>query len=138
MSSVFELGYRYLVPSLKKRLAEIMNKELRMSEVEIARKLKITPSAVSRYLSSERGTAIDLTRFPDLDRELSKLAKDLIARDLDWLTIEARLLEISLLAMSRKYLCGLHHKLQPIIDPVKCRICPEFFSTSKTHLSNFS
>lgn len=131
MSSVFELGYRYLLPSLKRRLAEIMNNELKMSEVEIAKKLKITPSAVSRYLSRERGTTIEVSRFPDIDRELTTLAKDLIAQDLDWLTIETRLLKISLLVMSKKYLCEFHYKLQPVIDPVRCRVCPEVFSTVK-------
>lgn len=131
MTSVFELGYRYLLPSLKRRLTEIMSKELKMSEVRIAKKLSITPSAVSRYLSRERGTALDITRFSDLDRELSTLARDLATRDLDWTTIEIRLLKISLLAMSRKYLCELHYKLHPVVDPAKCRICPEIFSTTK-------
>lgn len=129
MSSVFELGYRYLLPSLKRRLTEIMSNGLKMSEVEIARKLRITPSAASRYLSRERGTTIEVSRFPEIDRELTMLAKDLITQDLDWLTIEARLLKISLLVMSKKYLCEFHHKLQPAIDPIRCRICPEVFST---------
>ncbi len=129
MSSVFELGYRYLIPSLKRRLAELMSSEFKMSEVEIAKKLKITPSAVSRYLSRERGVAVEVNRFPDIDGEVMALARDLATQDLDWLTIETRLLKISLLAMSRKYLCEFHHKLQPIIDPARCRICPELFST---------
>jgi len=129
LSSVFELGYRYLLPSLKRRLAEIMSSELRMSEVEIAKKLKMTPSAVSRYLRRERGATIDVARFPDIDKELAKLAKDLTTQDLNWLTIETRLLKISLLAMSKKYLCDLHHRLYPVVDPVNCRVCPEVFHT---------
>lgn len=131
MSSIFELGYRYLLPSLKKRLAEIMNSEMKMSEVEIATKLKMSPSAISRYLRGERGTAIEVARFPDTDRELATLAKDLATQDLDWLIIETRLLKISLITMSRKYLCEFHHKLQPLVDPVSCRTCPELFSSRK-------
>lgn len=128
MSSVFELGYRYLIPSLKKRLAEIMSRELRMSEVEIARKLKITPSAVSRYLRGERGSAIEVSVITDINEELAKLARDLSTRDLDFLEIEARLLKITIRAMSKKYLCWFHKKIQQSIDPVSCRVCPEVFS----------
>ncbi|MFN3268716.1 MAG: transcriptional regulator, partial [Zestosphaera sp.] len=115
-------------PSLKKRLAEIMSKELRMSEVEIARKLKITPSAVSRYLRGERGSAIEVSVITDINEELTKLARDLSTRDLDFLEIEARLLKITVRAMSKKYLCWFHQKIQQSIDPVSCRVCPEVFS----------
>lgn len=128
MSSVFELGYRHLLPSLKRRLVEVMSSELKMSKVEVARKLRMSPSAVSRYLSKERGASIEVTQFPDVDRELAELARDLSTRDLDWLTVEARLLKISVLAMSRRYLCGFHSRLRPEVDPAKCRICPELFS----------
>lgn len=103
-----------------------------MSVVEIAKKLKMSPSAVSRYLRSERGTTVEVARFPDIEYELKKLARDLITQDLDWLAVETRLLRISLLAMSKKYLCGLHHELQPSIDPVNCRICPELFSQTSS------
>ncbi len=128
MSSVFELGYRYLIPSLRKRLAEIMNKELKMSEVEIARKLKITPSAVSRYLRGERGSTIEISTITDINEELTKIAKDLSTQDLDFLEIEARLLKITIQAMSKKYICWFHQKIQQSIDPANCKICPEIFS----------
>ncbi|MEO3993689.1 MAG: transcriptional regulator [Desulfurococcaceae archaeon TW002] len=106
MSSVFELGYRYLIPSLKRRLTEIMNKELRMSEVEIARELKITPSSVSRYLRGERGAAIEIATYTDINEELIKLAKDLSKQDLDLQTIEIRLLKITIQVMSKNTYAG--------------------------------
>ncbi len=108
-----------------------MYRELKINEVEIAKKLKITPSAVSRYLKRERGVAIEITNFKDIDKELTILAKDIATQNLDFLTIEIRLLKISILAMSKKYLCEFHHKIHPSINPTKCKICPEVFSTTK-------
>lgn len=126
MSSVFELGYRYILPSLKRMLTEVMHEELKLSRVEIARKLGISPSAVSRYLSHERGAMLEIPR--ELMNNIRKLAEEITYKNLNQHDVEMRLLKISISALSKKYFCSFHQKLEPKIDPTTCRTCPEVFS----------
>lgn len=109
-----------------------MNKEFKLSVVEIAKELKITPSAVSRYLNLERGRVINIFDFPEIVKELKLLANDIISNHPSRNEIELRLFKIALHALRKKYLCGYHQKLYPSETSPTCRICPEIFSEIKS------
>ncbi len=128
MSSVLELGYRYVLPALKRVLTEVMHEELKLSRVEVARKLGISPSSVSRYLYRKRGAVVELPESPELMDELRRLAAEVARGSLSRYEVEAGLLRIAFRALSKRYFCGHHQKLEPEIDPTVCRICPELFS----------
>lgn len=127
MSSVLELGYRYVVPALRRALVEIMHEELKLSRAEVARRLGISPSAVSRYLYRERGTRVDVSGSPELLNELRRLATEVASGSLGPYEAEVGLLRIALRALGRRYFCGYHRRLDPRVDPALCRICPELF-----------
>ncbi len=128
MSSVLELGYRYVIPSLRRKLAEILHQELKLSKVEVARKLGISPSAVSRYLNSERGAILDISRLlPAVEEALRKLAEAVAREDLDHYAVEGELLRIALRAAASRSLCGYHSKYFSV-DPARCSICSRLFS----------
>ncbi len=126
MSSVLELGYRYVIPSLRRRLVEILHEEFKLSRVEIARKLGISPSAVSRYLSRERGAYLDVSKVQVVETGLRKLAEEVATGDLDEYAVEGRLVKVAMQALARRYFCGYHARYFGV-DPLKCRICPELF-----------
>jgi predicted transcriptional regulator len=73
MISIFELGYRYLIPSIKRRLVERLI-DIGLTRKEAARRLGLSVSAISRYLSMKRGAVIDLASHNNLDEAISKLA----------------------------------------------------------------
>jgi predicted transcriptional regulator len=126
MSSVLELGYRYIIPSLRRRLVEILHQELKLSKVEVARKLGLSPSAVSRYLSRERGATLDIHRLPMVEEGLRKLAEGVTRGDLDTYAVEEGLLRIALQAAASRLFCKYHLSYFNV-NPLKCRICPELF-----------
>jgi|GEM_PF-370614 len=126
MSSVLELGYRYIIPSLRRRLVEILHQELKLGKIEVARKLGISPSAVSRYLSRERGATLDVSKIPPVDSWLRKLAEGIARGDLDAYATEEELLEVALRAAALRLFCSYHLSYFGV-DPLKCRICPKLF-----------
>jgi len=76
--NVFDLGSRYLFPSLRRRLVEIRYREYGLNQMKIAGLLNITQSAVSRYLRMGRGGTFDVSRFGDIDARLRSLARRLV------------------------------------------------------------
>ncbi|ADM27145.1 conserved hypothetical protein [Ignisphaera aggregans DSM 17230] len=128
--SIFELGYRYILPSIKKRLVEIMLREYGYTQREIANILGLSEAAVSRYISSQRGHTINIEIYSDIDKRIRELA-ELIAshRIRDRYTIYRKLYGIVLETMSKKYVCSIHRELDRDIDPSRCNICPELFSS---------
>lgn len=126
--SAFELGYRYVFPSVKRRLVEILIRELGLKQVEAARKMGLSQSAASKYLSMERGALIDVAKFKDVERKLRDLAEKVVSEDLDMYSVYGALLEVSLYLMGRGYLCGYHARIDPDVDVAKCRICTSVFS----------
>lgn len=122
-----EIAYRYVLPSVRRRLIEIMYRDLGMNQVEIAGKLGITQSAVSKYVDGKRGTLIDLSKYADIDNELKELAKELTHHDVDEYYVQFRLVKIALAVLSKGYFCGYHVKLDDTVDPSKCGICEKLF-----------
>lgn len=132
MKSIFELGSRYVVSAVKRRVAlELMRRGL--IGVEVANLLSISPSLVSRYLSSERGAKIDLERYGDVMERIYRLVDGIVGGKMDRYAVAREIDRISMYFMARRYLCGIHTKLEPDIDVAKCGICPELFrETLKT------
>ena len=132
--NLFELAYRYVFPSVRRRLVEIMYREFTMNQVDIAKKLGITQSSVSKYIDGKRGSLIELSKYLEVDEELRRLAKELVHMDLDQYTIQVRLAKITLLVLAKGYFCRYHAELDNSVDPGKCSICRQvlrnFFSNS--------
>lgn len=130
--TVFELAYRYVFPSVKKRLVEIMYREYGISQWRISRILGIDQSTVSRYLSGERGGLIDFSRYIDVDKNIQELASKIVREELDIYAVIYELVRLTLWIMSRGYICMYHKNLDPELDISRCNICLELFSDRKT------
>ena len=63
-----EVELWYLIPALRREIAKILVKDYDLSQVEIAKILKITESAVSQYLKEKRGNELKFT-----EKEIRKL-----------------------------------------------------------------
>ena len=60
MSVACEKMVRYVLPWIRKEFARIMVNELKLSQVQVAKKLDVTEPAISQYLSSKRGNEIEI------------------------------------------------------------------------------
>ncbi|MCX8169638.1 MAG: helix-turn-helix domain-containing protein [Candidatus Methanomethyliaceae archaeon] len=125
--SIFEFGYRYLIPSIKRRLAEKLI-EMGLTYREAAKRIGLSPSAISRYISGERGVYIVL--HSDLDRAISELATLIINNRIDFNEVQVQIHRIAIYALSRKYVCEDHAKIDLKVNPKLCSICPTLFSSS--------
>lgn len=126
MKDVFEIAYRYVMPSLRRALTEELYRR-RLSKKEIANILALSHSLVSRYISNERGYLIELRQFEYVKELISRLADEIVSKNLSIYEINERLIKIAMYVMSKKYLCGFHSRIDPATDPVKCNICPNIF-----------
>lgn len=126
MKDVFELAYRYVVPSIRSLLVqELIRKG--MLEMEAAELLGLSRSAVSRYLKAERGSAIEIAQFEDILQPIRKLAEDITYKKLDEYEIQEEITKVAAYFMSKKYFCKFHKKIDSKIDITKCNICPTVF-----------
>lgn len=126
-TNAFEVASRYIYPSLRRRLVEIL-RERGLKQTEIAGLLYITQSAVSRYLKMDRGALIDVSAFPDVDVEIKALADRIFRDKLGEYEIHSELIRISVRMLGRGYACSFHSRVDPEINPAKCRVCIELFS----------
>lgn len=69
-----------VLPSIRADLAHKLN-EKNLSQKEVAEKLDIAPSSISRYLKGKRGKKIELP--PEIDQLLEEISQDLIEGEID-------------------------------------------------------
>ncbi|WP_048147922.1 transcriptional regulator [Palaeococcus ferrophilus] len=125
-SNAFEVASRYIYPSIRRRLVEIL-RERGLKQMEIAELLHITQSAVSRYLKMDRGALIDLSAFPDVDGEVKALAERIIKERPGEYEIHSSIVKLSLEFLGKGYACTFHSRIDPEINPAECRVCIELF-----------
>lgn len=126
MKDVFELTYRYVVPSIRGMLTRELIKR-GVLESRAAELLGLSRSAVSRYLNAERGSTIDMVQFKDVLRLIEKLAEDITYNEFDEYEVQEEITRIAAYFMSKKHFCKFHRKIDPKIDAARCRICPSVF-----------
>jgi len=131
--SAFEIVSRYVLPSLKRRLAEIMLKEYGFTQKEIARILGVSEAAVSRYISGERGYYLRVENLKGVDEKLRMIAEAFQRGEANTLAVHYMLHIIAAEMMAAKRLCALHKELDVDVNPAECNICPKIFGAS-THL----
>lgn len=125
-TNAFEAVARYVYPSLRRRLVEIL-RERGLTQTQIAELLHITQSAVSRYLRMNRGALIEVEKFQDIDEKLKGLADTIVREKPDEYYIHGELVKIAVEMLGKGYVCSFHSKVDPEIDPKLCRICIETF-----------
>ncbi|ACS90794.1 MULTISPECIES: transcriptional regulator [Thermococcus] len=125
-TNAFEAVAKYVYPSLRRRLVEIL-REKGLNQLQIAKLLYITQSAVSRYLRMNRGALVDVEKFPEIDNKLKELAETIIKKRPDEYYIHGELVKITIEMLGKGYVCSFHSKVDSEIDPKVCRVCIEAF-----------
>ncbi len=129
MKTPYELAYRYVIPYIQRKLVLAL-KARGLSNTEIAKKLGITPSAVTRYLKGERGTEIDLSMHKDVEEMIEALSGAVVGGRLSKYDVMTAIAAATAYILSRKYLCAYHARIDEGLDPAKCWVCTQVFSNS--------
>ncbi|MCS7102908.1 MAG: hypothetical protein NZ992_03385 [Candidatus Korarchaeum sp.] len=123
MRSPFYIADKYLIPSLY-RLLSVKLRERGMLEVEIARLLRVSTAAVSRYLRLKRGSF----RVEETG-EATKMVDELVEAIVKGkkISVDEEVHVIASKLMEKKLLCDLHRSVYSSLDPAACRICSRIF-----------
>ena len=124
---ISELFYRYVFPSVRRRLVVILYREFGLGQEEVAKRAHLTQSAVSRYIRGGRGSYIDLSKFKDIDRMLRDLAEELSKNVMSEYDLQYRLAKIAFEALGKGYICSYHEKIDRTVDLSRCNICRDLF-----------
>lgn len=120
---------RYVYPSIKRRLVEILYNEFKMSQKDIKEMLHISQSLISRYLNKGRGAYLDISLVEETDKEIKELAREIVELGvINQLDLEYKLTIIALKALGRGDICKFHLQIDPERDPDKCDLCRRLFS----------
>lgn len=110
-----------------RRLVEVLAEDYKMSKVEIAKRLGITPSAVTRYLKKERGARVELSKWRDVDSRIKELAAKVVSGTLSEYDVQEEVIKVVFYTLGKRYLCSFHRELEPSVDLSKCDICDRAF-----------
>ncbi len=122
-----ELASRYVVPSVMRRLVEILVEEHGLSRVEVARRTGLSPAAVTRYMKGERGRFLDVRGFEEVERRVRELAGEVASGGIIALELQTEIAGIAAHAMAKGYFCEYHAKLEPSFSPGTCSACHSLF-----------
>jgi uncharacterized protein len=115
-----EVEVRYVIPSIRRELANGLNKE-KFKQKEIAELLNITPSAVSQYLSNKRGTVKFSKRIID---EITKAVEKIKTKKS---TAHKEIIKLTDLIKKTANICEIHRLYDDV--PEKCEVC--FYNENK-------
>jgi len=115
-----EIEVRYILPAIRRELANILIKEHKQSQKETAKLLGLTEAAISQYLHSKRASQVVFSE--DVQPEIRKSASKILS-DRTKQRVLAETFRISSLAKVRHILCDIHRSQSK--DLKNCNICFE-------------
>jgi len=116
MESPQEIEVWYILPSLRKALAEEMLK-MGLKQKDIASKLHVTNSAVSQYIKSKRATNVKFT--PDIRKLISSSAYRIVNAKANVLV---EIQKLCTKIRSNGFLCKIHKKHSKC-NLKNCKVC---------------
>lgn len=111
-----ELEVWYVIPAIRKELASAM-KNNGLKQVEIAKRLGVTKSAITQYLNESRGNEVKLNE--KIKREVVHSAQK-ISNTMDTIREIQYLLNVT---RQEKVICQIHKNLEKDFDG--CNVCFE-------------
>ena len=116
-----EIEVRYILPAIRRELANIFIEEYGLSQKDAAAILGLTDSAVSQYRHSKRAKEVIFSA--GVTEEVKKSAEKIIADRGNKQRLIAEMYRISNLTTVRQILCDLHRAQSK--DLGQCNICFE-------------
>ncbi len=111
-----ELEIWYLIPALRRELANIFISEFKLNQKKVSKILGITESAVSQYLSSKRGNELKFSK-----KELNKIKKT-AQKMMKSKKANEEFYKLCIKLRGAESLCKLHRKHDKSISK-KCDLC---------------
>lgn len=120
-----EIQVWYVLPVIRRELSKILVKEKGLTQKDTAKTLSLTEGAVSQYLSSKRGNAV---QFNETVMEELRISADIILKNKTKILQEM----IRLLNLKEvwKVVCHYHKKNDQLASD-ECNICEQYQNNQK-------
>jgi len=119
---------KYVYPSIKKCLIQILHEDYKLSLKKISEKLHMSRGLVSKYINGVRGTTIKLNKDDQICKDISVLAKEAVNNDLDAFHIKQRLIRIMFKWLYMGFFCNKHIEIDREKEFLRnCKLCMILF-----------
>ena len=117
-----EIAVKTVSPAIRAYMAQKMMDKHALSQIEVARILGITQSAVSKYNKGVRGTTIAIEEIPQLQDITDRMIALLLASPADQTKVMQLFCQACALVRSRGLMCNLCQRNQKTKD-ASCDFC---------------
>jgi len=126
-TTVFDLASRYLLPSLRRAVAEELL-SMGLSEARIAEILGVSRSLVSRYVRGLRGSRVRVDFDESVKSAVRSIAFKAACGEASPEEIDAELVKLLAKLLAEKRMCKYHAVLDKSINTTLCNICVQIFA----------
>jgi predicted transcriptional regulator len=123
MLSLCEVIVKSLLPSLRALMAKYLITKYNLNQVEAARILGVSQSAISLYIRKMRGKSINLEEDVEIKKLVEKIVDSLINKNLTHRDFIIEFCKICQITRSKGLLCNIHKTFDPIFEVENCQIC---------------
>ena len=117
-----EVAVKTVAPAIRAQVAQALIQQHEMNQVDVAKILGITQSAVSKYYKKVRGTTITLENIPELQTITNQIVALLLANPVQQVEVTKLFCQACTLIRSQGLMCPLCQQNQnPKIDG--CDFC---------------
>ena len=114
-----EIEVRYILPAVRRQLANIFIKEHKLNQKEAAKLLGLTEAAISQYQHSKRANEVVFS--DNVTDEIRKSADKILSDKNKKQRVIAEISRISNLTTVRHILCDIHRSQSKDLE--KCNVC---------------
>ena len=116
---------QYILPALRVEIAKELSGDYALKNAEIARKMDVTPAAVTQYLNQTRGgEASDLIKDSDKVMGIvSEIAKDIVNEQSPPDMLLMKLCTACLTVRSERLMCKIHMDSMPSLKGLESCAC---------------
>jgi predicted transcriptional regulator len=116
---------QYILPALRVEIAKELSLNYKLKNAEVARKMDVTPAAVTQYLNRSRGgDAADLIQeSKKVMGIVSEVAKDIVEEESPPDMLLMKLCKACLAVRSEKLMCEIHMESMPSLKGLESCAC---------------
>jgi hypothetical protein len=118
-----EIVSKYVLPAIRALIARRLIEQYGYTQLDAAKTLGMTQSAMSRYMALERGGKIKVTK--EINKLIDDIAKNIVKGKLSQEKLIKKLCYVCETFRKSGNLCKIHRELSPIV-PKTCKICLKF------------
>jgi len=116
---------QYILPALRVEITKELSHDYELKNAEIARKMEVTPAAVTQYLNKSRGgDAAELIQDSEKVMGIvSEIAKDIVEKESPPDMLLMKLCKACLAVRRERLMCEIHMESMPSLKALESCAC---------------